>query len=119
MITRVENGLVSLQAASSRCGGNRASSDLLFVLCNVCKHGFIHSFIVLVSGATSEVIAILDKKGFTSLASLKHATEDDTKELSLRRALHVLLREVLKELQHEHGGGPLCSGPVSTGHWHT
>ena len=58
----------------------------------------------------------LDKDGFISLASLKHATEDDIKELNLRRGLHVLLREALKELQHEHGRGPLCSGPVSAGH---
>ena len=58
----------------------------------------------------------LDKDGFTCQASLKHATEDDIKELNLRRGLHVLLREALKELQHEHGRGPLCSGPVSAGH---
>ena len=33
VITREDSGLVSLQAASSRCGSNRASSDLVFVLC--------------------------------------------------------------------------------------
>ena len=37
------------------------------------------------------------------------------KELNLRRGLHVVLREALKELQQEHGGGPLCNGPVSAG----
>ena len=31
VITREDNGLVSLQVASSCCGGNRARSDLLFV----------------------------------------------------------------------------------------
>ena len=32
VVTRQDNGLVSLQATSrSRCGGNRASSDFLFV----------------------------------------------------------------------------------------
>ena len=35
MITREENGRVSLQVASSRCGGNRASSDLVFVFPNI------------------------------------------------------------------------------------
>ena len=31
VITREDNGLVSLQVASSCCGGNRARNDLLFV----------------------------------------------------------------------------------------
>ena len=67
-------------------------------------------------GLSSEVAAILHKEGFTSLASQKHATEDDIQEHNLQHGLHVLLQEALKELQHEHGGGPLCSGPVSAGH---
>ena len=41
------------------------------------------------TGLPSEVTAVLDKERFTSLASLKHSTEDDIKELSLRRGLHV------------------------------
>ena len=51
-------------------------------------------------------VTILDKEGFTSLASLKHSTEDAIEELNLRHGLHVLLREVLKELQQEHGVDP-------------
>ena len=43
----------SLQEASSSCGGNRTSSDLLFVLCIVCNHGVIQLLLfVLVYGAT-------------------------------------------------------------------
>ena len=55
------------------------------------------------------------QEGFTSLASQKHATEDDIQEHNLQHGLHVLLQEALKELQEEQGGGPLCSGPVSAG----
>ena len=36
VITREENGRVSLQVASSRCGSNAASSDLVFVFCLYC-----------------------------------------------------------------------------------
>ena len=36
VIVREDSGLVSLQAVSSRHGGNRASSDLLFALCKFC-----------------------------------------------------------------------------------
>ena len=106
---------VCKRRAADAVATEQAVTFCLYCAVYVSMDSFIHSS----SWCLSEVIAILDKDGFTSLASLKHATEDDTKELSLRRALHVLLREVLKELQHEHGGGPLCSGPVSTGHWHT
>ena len=41
------------------------------------------------TGLPSEVTAVLDKERFTSLAPLKHSTEDDIKELNLRRGLHV------------------------------
>ena len=47
------------------------------------------------TGLPSEVTAVLDKERFTSLAFLKHSTEDDIKELNLRRGLHVWLREAL------------------------
>ena len=66
------------------------ASDLLSVLCSVCNHGFIQLLLFVLAarciGLPSEVTAILDKEGFTSLASLKHSTDDDIKELSLRRA---------------------------------
>ena len=53
VIRREDNGLVSLQVVSSICGGNQASSDLLFVLCSVCNHGFIQLLLfILVYGAT-------------------------------------------------------------------
>ena len=58
------------------------------------------------TGLPCEVIEVLDKGRFISLASLKRSTEDDIKELNLRRGLHVLLREALKELQQEHGVDP-------------
>ena len=72
VITREDNGLVSLQVVSSRCSGNRASSDFLFVLCSECNHGFIQLLLfILVMGLPSEVTAILNNEGFTFLASLK------------------------------------------------
>ena len=61
------------------------------------------------AGLPSEVTAVLDKERFISLASLKHSTEDDIKELNLRRGLHVLLRKGLKELQQEHGVDPCAA----------
>ena len=84
VITREENRLVSLQAESSRCGGNRASSDLLFVFfCLYCAvyvimDSYSFSYSSWCTGLPSEIMAILDKEWFTSLALLKHATEDDS-----------------------------------------
>ena len=53
VITREDNGLVSLQAAGSRCAATEQASDLQFVLCSVCNHGFIHLLLfVLAHGAT-------------------------------------------------------------------
>lgn len=42
-------------------------------------------------GLPSEVTSIPDKKGFTPLTTLKYATEDNTKQLNLQRALWVVL----------------------------
>lgn len=45
------------------------------------SYSFSYSFWCM--GLPSEVTAILDKGGFTFIASLKHATEDDIKELNV------------------------------------
>ena len=44
---REDNGVVSLQAASSRCGGNRASSDFLFIFPSPLDPNVKHKYIKL------------------------------------------------------------------------